>query len=204
MIAGSRIIDARHHPFDVMFGSALGILCGWGSYRQYFPPVSHTWEKGRAYPIRTWGVPLRQPGGTVGTDGQFYAHTANQRVDRTANAMMDDEEDRQALVGTNMEPMPARGNQTFSSANAPPFHQFQRQHPPASGLGSPGSDEDTDYEHVRRNAGGSLPVEKFSKPGASAEVTPMGNAFRDQIDRNQGLRGGAHDEQDLAFQRPQI
>jgi diacylglycerol diphosphate phosphatase/phosphatidate phosphatase len=33
----------------------LGILVSWASYRQYFPPVSETWRKGRAYPIRAWG-----------------------------------------------------------------------------------------------------------------------------------------------------
>ncbi|ORY19732.1 lipid phosphate phosphatase-like protein 1 [Clohesyomyces aquaticus] len=55
LVAGSRIMDARHHPFDVLSGSALGLLVAWGSYRQYFPPVSSTWLKGRAYPIRSWG-----------------------------------------------------------------------------------------------------------------------------------------------------
>ncbi|KAF2755215.1 PAP2-domain-containing protein [Pseudovirgaria hyperparasitica] len=55
LIAGSRIMDARHHPFDVITGSLLGMLTAWGSYRQYFPPVSETWRKGRAYPIRSWG-----------------------------------------------------------------------------------------------------------------------------------------------------
>lgn len=60
-VAGSRIMDARHHPFDVLFGSLLGILVAWASYRQYFPPVHHVWEKGRAYPMRTWGTPIRRP-----------------------------------------------------------------------------------------------------------------------------------------------
>ena len=55
LVAGSRIMDARHHPFDVLSGSLLGILVGWGAYRQYFPPISETWRKGRAYPIRSWG-----------------------------------------------------------------------------------------------------------------------------------------------------
>lgn len=55
LIAGSRIMDARHHPFDVLSGSLMGILVAWGSYRQYFPPVSESWRKGRAYPIRAWG-----------------------------------------------------------------------------------------------------------------------------------------------------
>ena len=54
-IAISRIMDARHHPFDVLFGSAMGILVAWASYRQYFPPLADSWLKGRAYPIRTWG-----------------------------------------------------------------------------------------------------------------------------------------------------
>lgn len=60
-IAISRIMDARHHPFDVLFGSAMGILVAWGSYRQYFPPVSNSWLKGRAYPIRTWGKEMKGP-----------------------------------------------------------------------------------------------------------------------------------------------
>ncbi|KAF2205958.1 lipid phosphate phosphatase 1 [Delitschia confertaspora ATCC 74209] len=55
LVAGSRIMDARHHPFDVLSGSLLGLLVAWASYRQYFPPVSETWRKGRAYPIRSWG-----------------------------------------------------------------------------------------------------------------------------------------------------
>ncbi|KAE9963429.1 hypothetical protein BLS_009306 [Venturia inaequalis] len=52
---GSRIMDARHHPFDVITGSLLGIFCAWTAYRQYFPTLSDYKAKGRAYPIRTWG-----------------------------------------------------------------------------------------------------------------------------------------------------
>ncbi|KAB2099618.1 hypothetical protein AG0111_0g12052 [Alternaria gaisen] len=61
LITGTRIMDARHHPFEVIFGAALGVLVAWGSYRQYFPPVSETWRKGRAYPIRSWGQASRAP-----------------------------------------------------------------------------------------------------------------------------------------------
>jgi diacylglycerol diphosphate phosphatase/phosphatidate phosphatase len=61
LIADSRIMDARHHPFDVLSGSLLGIVVAWCSYRQYFPPVSEYWKKGRAYPIRTWGRPPLHP-----------------------------------------------------------------------------------------------------------------------------------------------
>lgn len=39
LVAISRIMDERHHPFDVLFGSALGCLAAWISYRQYFPAV---------------------------------------------------------------------------------------------------------------------------------------------------------------------
>ncbi|MCJ1282075.1 hypothetical protein MMC26_001398 [Xylographa opegraphella] len=56
LIAVSRIMDARHHPFDVISGSLLGILTAFCSYRQYFPPVSEAWRKGRAYPIRSWAT----------------------------------------------------------------------------------------------------------------------------------------------------
>jgi diacylglycerol diphosphate phosphatase/phosphatidate phosphatase len=51
LIAGSRIMDARHHPFDVITGSLLGIFCAWTAYRQYFPTLSDYKAKGRAYPI---------------------------------------------------------------------------------------------------------------------------------------------------------
>ena len=69
LVAGSRIMDARHHPFDVIFGSLLGILVAWGSYRQYFPPVTEPWRKGRAYAIRSWGrEPVAPPEITRATD----------------------------------------------------------------------------------------------------------------------------------------
>ncbi|KAL8690008.1 MAG: hypothetical protein Q9224_004508 [Gallowayella concinna] len=61
LIAVSRIMDARHHPFDVISGSMLGMLVAWGAYRQYFPPVTESWRKGRAYPIRTWGSEPKRP-----------------------------------------------------------------------------------------------------------------------------------------------
>jgi diacylglycerol diphosphate phosphatase/phosphatidate phosphatase len=53
--------SARHHPFDVLSGASIGILVAWAAYRQYFPPVSETWRKGRAYPIRAWGKAPRAP-----------------------------------------------------------------------------------------------------------------------------------------------
>jgi len=61
LVAGSRIMDARHHPFDVLFGSTMGLLFAWASYRQYFPPLSDTRRHGRAYPVRTWGTQKGEP-----------------------------------------------------------------------------------------------------------------------------------------------
>lgn len=63
LIAVSRIMDARHHPFDVITGSMLGVACGFVAYRQYFPPLTEAWRKGRAYPIRTWGTEPVHPYG---------------------------------------------------------------------------------------------------------------------------------------------
>ncbi|KAJ5579788.1 uncharacterized protein N7459_005773 [Penicillium hispanicum] len=61
LVAVSRIMDARHHPFDVITGSLLGVACAIVSYRQYFPPITEAWRKGRAYPIRTWGTEPPHP-----------------------------------------------------------------------------------------------------------------------------------------------
>ncbi|KAL8644559.1 MAG: hypothetical protein Q9226_007702 [Calogaya cf. arnoldii] len=76
LVAVSRIMDARHHPFDVISGSMLGMLVAWGAYRQYFPPVTETWRKGRAYPIRTWGAEPKPPASadhTLLRDEEFKA-----------------------------------------------------------------------------------------------------------------------------------
>lgn len=56
LVAVSRIMDARHHPFDVITGAVMGFFVAYVSYRQYFPPLSETWKKGRAYPMRSWGT----------------------------------------------------------------------------------------------------------------------------------------------------
>ena len=96
LVAISRIMDARHHPFDVITGSLLGILTAFCAYRQYFPPVSEAWRQGRAYPIRSWGTeplgpphdereiirdrgvePLRMPATNVDEEQSMPASTTN-------------------------------------------------------------------------------------------------------------------------------
>ncbi|KAF1958786.1 PAP2-domain-containing protein [Byssothecium circinans] len=82
LVAGSRIMDARHHPFDVISGSLLGLLVAWGSYRQYFPPVSESWRKGRAYPIRSWGRGPAPPPPQVEVDDNLVFRRAPSDVER--------------------------------------------------------------------------------------------------------------------------
>lgn len=180
MIAGSRIIDARHHPFDVIFGSALGILCGWAAYRQYFPPVSHTWEKGRAYPIRSWGVPLKRPDGQVGSDGQFYVHSISKAPH--VSMVHDEEDDRTALVG-----MDTIASHHQAEIERPSFRNFQVrgvQHGR-----SPGSENGLDYDQVREQAGiVSLPSEGLSRNEDNSSVGESGNAFREQMKRNRAIK----------------
>jgi len=49
LCAISRSMDYRHHAFDIFFGSALGALMAWLSYRQYYPTLARTSYAGRAY-----------------------------------------------------------------------------------------------------------------------------------------------------------
>lgn len=80
LIAATRIMDARHHPFDVITGSLLGVACAYAAYRQYFPPVSDTRRKGRAYPIRTWGSVSHLDGASTAYQGVQGAQSAAAQV----------------------------------------------------------------------------------------------------------------------------
>ncbi|KAH8550941.1 phosphatidic acid phosphatase type 2/haloperoxidase [Umbelopsis sp. PMI_123] len=40
LVAISRIMDYRHHPWDVIFGSLLGFAAAYFSYHQYYPRLS--------------------------------------------------------------------------------------------------------------------------------------------------------------------
>lgn len=107
LVAVSRIMDARHHPFDVISGSLLGIVCAYISYRQYFPPISEPWKKGRAYPIRSWGTDPVAPS-MASPLSDHYASTS---------ALRNPEEDRIDASGA-PEIGPARISPTYmGSAN---------------------------------------------------------------------------------------
>lgn len=163
----SRIMDARHHPFDVLFGSLLGILCAWGAYRQYFPPVSHVWEKGRAYPIRSWGMPIKRPvPGKVMVDSQ----TLEILDDRVAEG-----EDGYDTTTTHTIPSQYElGGVSAAAANRRPARR--------RGL-SLDMDLETGYAGPVRQQQQPYPPVIISRP------SPM-TAFREQMEHNHRMRTG--------------
>ena len=88
LIAISRIMDARHHPFDVITGSLLGVLTAFCAYRQYFPPVSESWRKGRAYPIRSWAT---EPVGPLNSEREVARDQGVEPM-RTPTVRLDEEQ----------------------------------------------------------------------------------------------------------------
>jgi hypothetical protein len=71
MIAISRLMDNRHHPFDVIFGSILGMLLAWMAYRQYFPSLSRA-ECGRPYSIAEFATEKDERATTSGYQSARY------------------------------------------------------------------------------------------------------------------------------------
>ncbi|KAL2870213.1 ubiquitin 3 binding protein But2 C-terminal domain-containing protein [Aspergillus lucknowensis] len=109
LIAVSRIMDARHHPFDVISGSLLGIVCAIISYRQYFPSLSEPWKKGRAHPIRSWGTSPAYP--------QDYFGGAN---DSTV-ALRNPEEERMHQPGVSENPEAAGLSTSYPPPQTHPY-----------------------------------------------------------------------------------
>ncbi|KAJ6095579.1 hypothetical protein N7486_006325 [Penicillium sp. IBT 16267x] len=112
LVAVSRIMDARHHPFDVITGSLLGVICAIVSYRQYFPPITESWRKGRAYPIRTWGTEPAAP-----IDAKFSA------LDESTTALRNPEAERlnvSSLRGRSTSPhQPVPGASGYANPGNP-------------------------------------------------------------------------------------
>lgn len=122
LIAASRIMDARHHPFDVITGSLLGVGCAYAAYRQYFPPVSETWRKGRAHPIRSWG---REP---VPPESVTHA-----QVQRSAYRGVDDS----AASDAPMQPPQRSSAQHTRNEGDVPFTSFGASYAPRSAQEGP-------------------------------------------------------------------
>ncbi|KAI9931106.1 phosphatidic acid phosphatase type [Aspergillus wentii] len=163
LIAVSRIMDARHHPFDVITGSLLGIACGWVSYRQYFPSLSEPWKKGRAHPIRTWGSESVAPAEAVHMVPQndSMAPLRNHEEEQMAasdlaepSGILRNRSSRSAYVGgnpyvSNPFSRPEDDNWSSSSedvANGYEMHGYsQTQNPALSGGQLPRYESDTSY-----------------------------------------------------------
>lgn len=126
LIAVSRIMDARHHPFDVITGSLLGILCASISYRQYFPSLSEPWKKGRAHPIRSWGTEPAYPGAYGPTD--------------STAALRNPEDDRMHEPAPSEVPESAPPPQTYPALN--PYAPSVYSRPAREDTWSSSSEED--------------------------------------------------------------
>lgn len=116
LIAISRIMDARHHPFDVISGSLLGMAMAYISYRQYFPPLSESWRKGRAYPIRSWASGPRRPR----ADERQMSRDQGVEPLRSARILTDEEQPRPASKSPRAPPLRAA---TYAGPEANVFRQ---------------------------------------------------------------------------------
>ncbi len=68
-------LTCSHHPFDVIFGSTLGLLFAWMAYRQYFPPLALA-EGGRPYSLAEFATEKGEPGRPAYPAAQPYVTPA--------------------------------------------------------------------------------------------------------------------------------
>lgn len=143
------LIDTSHR-FDVITGSLLGIACAYAAYRQYFPPVSETWRKGRAYPIRSWGQETAAPPASISTAYEPYARQNTDTQDlpqRRHPHARNVGSDSQAMLATHAAPLPSGGlagspangrrdEWEASSTEDEEFELQQPRYPPGAVMGS--------------------------------------------------------------------
>jgi hypothetical protein len=69
-ITATRFFQFYHHGFDLIFGSGIGIISAWFSFRLYHLPVSRGagWSWGARSRNRAWAIGVGQ-GGYVGNEG---------------------------------------------------------------------------------------------------------------------------------------
>jgi hypothetical protein len=69
-ICSTRFTDFRHQGFDILFGSFIGIVSSWFSFRWYHLPVTRGagWSWGPRSYTRAWGIGVGV-GSYVGTEG---------------------------------------------------------------------------------------------------------------------------------------
>ncbi|KAL8765143.1 MAG: hypothetical protein Q9194_006665 [Teloschistes cf. exilis] len=199
LIAISRIMDARHHPFDVISGSLLGIVVAWGAYRQYFPPVTESWRKGRAYSIRTWATEPKRPGteghGLMvdevaperGTAGDPSSNVFRQQIRRSQHERQTD--GRQQVDQSSSSSLDLEGNHTRKPM---PTARPQMRRVP-SGWSS-ASDQELDVEAFEMQPQHPLPArpthDQTSQHSAAAD--PVSDAFGQDTSYHPRVPGNAH------------
>lgn len=74
-ITSTRFTDYRHHGFDMIFGSLIGITTAWFSFRWYHLPITRGagWSWGPRSYERSWGIGVGV-GSYVGTEGWSHKY----------------------------------------------------------------------------------------------------------------------------------
>lgn len=67
-VASTRFSDFRHHGFDIIFGSSMGIVISYISFRMYHLPIGRGagWSWGPRSVSRAWGIGVGTHGYTDG------------------------------------------------------------------------------------------------------------------------------------------
>ncbi|KAJ5534404.1 hypothetical protein N7527_000658 [Penicillium freii] len=165
LVAVSRIMDARHHPFDVITGSMLGVVCGFVAYRQYFPPLSEPWRKGRAYPIRTWGSD------PAGPDSVRYVGSKRE----SSSALRNPEDERMAPDIPSSEHARPDASTYLQSSNpyaSNVYNRRPRDHDADDGAWSSSEDDVTNgYEMRQQNHGAGHHAPQYDPSNAYVSQT---------------------------------
>ena len=85
-VSSTRFSDFRHHGFDILFGSLMGILISYISFRMYHLPIRRGagWSWGPRSASRAWGIRV----GTQGYTGGSELPTKNRDIE-AGNARSD-------------------------------------------------------------------------------------------------------------------
>ena len=94
-IASTRYSDFRHHGFDIIFGSLMGITLSWISFRLYHLPIRRGagWSWGPRSAERAWGIGVGVPGyagselGSKRSDIEAGNHSANGSGSKSSSQM---------------------------------------------------------------------------------------------------------------------
>ncbi|KAF2240487.1 acid phosphatase/Vanadium-dependent haloperoxidase [Trematosphaeria pertusa] len=92
-ITSTRFTDFRHFGFDLLFGSFIGIVSAWFSFRWYHLPVTRGagWSWGPRSYKRSWGIGVGV-GSYVGTEG--WSHGASEGDARNGQGGLTESERR--------------------------------------------------------------------------------------------------------------